>query len=422
MMNIPFGDLSRQYEQYKDEIDSVLQAVLKKGSFILGENVSLFEKEFSSYCGCSYGIGVGSGTEALHLALLACGVKQGDEVITVSNTAVPTISAIRLAGANPVFVDIQEATYNMNPELIEQKITSKTKAIMPVHLYGNPCNMDRICEIAAQHGLRVIEDCAQSHGVLFNGRKAGSFGDAGCFSFYPSKNLGAYGDGGMVVTNSEEIDRNLRLLRNYGQENRYFSISEGINSRLDEIQAAILRFKLKLLDGWNRRRISIAGRYSEAFLNTGIICPDNRDLLNTLNANNSDTACERNNPGCTKRCCSGVLRSPEIDSGQCDKYDSPVYLNGLAGLFKHVYHLYVIRVKDRQDFMDYMEAGGIKTLIHYPYPVHLQQAYIKLGFGAGSLPVTEKLASEIVSLPIYPELKDSEVDYIIETILGYFLR
>jgi dTDP-4-amino-4,6-dideoxygalactose transaminase len=373
-MKIPFGDLSRQYEQYKDEIDAVVQGVLKKGNFILGENVSLFEEEFSAYCGCSYGIGVGSGTEALHLALLACGVGQNDEVITVSNTAVPTVSAIRFAGANPVFVDIEEATYNINPELIKQKITSKTKAIIPVHLYGNPCNMDRICEIAASHGLKVIEDCAQSHGALFNGKKAGSFGDAGCFSFYPSKNLGAFGDGGMVVTNSEEINRSMRLLRNYGQENRYFSITEGFNSRLDEIQAAILRFKFKLLDGWNERRTNIANLYNKAFSNTEIICrPVNKDLA-----------------------------------------------DGLPGPLKHAYHLYVIRVKNRQDFMDYMDTKGIKTLIHYPYPIHLQKAYTGLGFESGSLPVTEKLASEIVSLPIYPELKDSEADYIIETALKFF--
>jgi dTDP-4-amino-4,6-dideoxygalactose transaminase len=372
-VKIPFGDLSRQYEQYKSEIDAVVQEVLKKGSFILGENVSLFEEEFSSYCGCKYGIGVGSGTEALHLALLACGVGQNDEVITVSNTAVPTISAIRFAGANPVFVDIEEDTYNINPELIEREITSKTKAIIPVHLYGNPCNMERICAISASHGLKVIEDCAQSHGGLFNGQKTGSFGDAGCFSFYPSKNLGAFGDGGMVVTNSVEINRNMRLLRNYGQENRYFSITEGFNSRLDEMQAAILRFKFNLLDGWNKRRTDIANRYNEAFLNTGIISPVNKDLA-----------------------------------------------KGLSGIFKHIYHLYVIRVKNRQDFMDHMDTKGIKTLIHYPYPIHLQKAYTGLGFESGSLPVTEKLASEIVSLPIYPELKDSEVDYIIETVLEFF--
>jgi dTDP-4-amino-4,6-dideoxygalactose transaminase len=371
-MKIPFGDLSRQYGQYKAEIDAAVQEVFKKGNFILGENVSLFEEEFSSYCGCKYGIGVGSGTEALHLALLACEVEQGDEVITVSNTAVPTVSAIRFAGANPVFVDIEEDTYNINPELIKQKITSKTRAIIPVHLYGNPCNMERICEIAASHGLKVIEDCAQSHGAIFKGKKAGSFGDAGCFSFYPSKNLGAFGDGGMVVTNSEEIKYNMRLLRNYGQENRYYSISEGFNSRLDEIQAAILRFKFKLLDGWNERRTDIANRYTKAFLKAGIICPVNRDSA-----------------------------------------------TGLPGLYKHAYHLYVIRVKNRQDFMDHMDKNGVKTLIHYPYPIHLQKAYTGLGFKSGSLPVTEELAPEIVSLPIYPELKDNEVEYIIETVLNF---
>ena len=420
-MKIPFGDLSRQYEQYKGEIDAVVQEVLKKGNFILGENVSLFEEEFSSYCGCSYGIGVGSGTEALHLALLACGVGQGDEVITVSNTAVPTISAIRFARANPVFVDIEEATYNINPELIVQKITKKTKAIVPVHLYGNPCNMDRICEIAEKHDLKVIEDCAQSHGAFFNGKKTGGFGDAGCYSFYPSKNLGAFGDGGMVVTNSAEINRNMRLLRNYGQENRYYSITEGFNSRLDEIQAAILRFKLNLLDGWNIRRTDIANRYSEAFLNTEIICPINTaisaELSNTSNLNNvrgSSTAENRKDFSNSGFRISGARE----DDGA--KHNNPEQPKDLPGLFKHVYHLYVIRIKNRQNFMDYMDANGIKTLIHYPYPIHLQEAYTGLGFESGNLPVTEKLASEIVSLPIYPELKDSEIDYIIETVLKFF--
>lgn len=416
-MKIPFGDLSRQYEQYKVEIDALVQEVMKKGSFILGENVSLFEDEFSSYCECSYGIGVGSGTEALHLALLACGVGHGDEVITVSNTAVPTISAIRFAGANPVFVDIKEATYNINPELIEQKITPKTKAIIPVHLYGNPCNVERICEIAAKHDLKVIEDCAQSHGALFNGRKVGSHGDAGCFSFYPSKNLGAFGDGGMVVTNNQKINRNMRLLRNYGQENRYYSITEGFNSRLDEIQAAILRFKFNLLDGWNERRIDIANRYNEAFLNTEIICPVNNGLLNAHDPNNLRGT---NMPGYKKDSRDDDFKTSGIREDGGGKHNNPVRPKDLPGLLRNVYHLYVIRVKNRECFMDHMDANGIKTLIHYPFPIHLQEAYNGLGYKEGSLPITEKLASEIVSLPIYPELKEDEVDYTIESVLKFF--
>jgi len=368
MKKIAFGDLSRQYNKYHSEFDNITRAVFEKGSFILGENVSKFEQDFAGFCDCSFGIGVGSGTEAIHLALLACGVKQGDEVITVANTAVPTVSAIRLAGAIPVFADIDEATYNMNPSLIETLITSKTKAILPVHLYGNPCDMDAITGIAKKHGLIIIEDCAQCHGAEFKGRRTGSFGGAGCFSFYPSKNLGAFGDGGIVVTKSEEIAENVRLLRNYGQENRYFSKIEGINSRLDELQAAYLLFKLGHLEKWNNRRIEIAGKYDEAFKGTGIILP--------------------------------------LHYKEC----------------RHVYHLYVIRVKNREKFMDYLEENGIKTLIHYPFPIHLQEAYINAGIGSGpgSLPVTEKVAKEIVSLPIYPELNDEEILYISDVVLKFF--
>lgn len=365
MDKIPFGDLSRQYKKYRNEFDGITKAVFEKGNFILGENVSGFEKEFAAYCGCRYGTGVGSGTEALHLALLACGIKAGDEVITVANTAVPTAAAIRLAGAVPVFADIEESTFNIDPALIESCITDKTKAVMPVHLYGNPCDMDRIMPIAEKYGLKVIEDCAQSHGTELKEKRAGSFGNAGCFSFYPSKNLGAFGDGGMVVTNDAEIAEKLKLLRNYGQQNRYFSIIEGINTRLDELQAAYLRFKLKHLEGWNERRIEIAGKYDNAL----------------------------------KKTCA---RLPAVDKG-C----------------RHVYHLYVIRVKNRDRFMDYLEEKGIKTLIHYPCPIHLQEAYKKagIGLGPGSLPVTEKVSKEIVSLPIYPELYDEEVSYISEVII-----
>ena len=367
MISIPFGDLSRQYTQNKEQIDSIVKAVMERGSFILGENVSLFEEEFAAYCGCKFAVGVGSGTEAIHLALLACGIKSGDEVITVSNTAVPTIAAVRFAGATPVFVDIEESSYNINPELIEETISSKTRAILLVHLYGNPCRMDRIMEIARRYNLKVIEDCAQAHGTIFSGRKTGSFGDAGAFSFYPSKNLGAYGDGGAVVTNSEEIYKKLKLLRNYGQKERYSSIIEGYNSRLDEIQAAILRFKLKKLDEWNNIRRKTAYKYNESFKNSAIICPQ------------------------------------ELESG------------------RHVYHLYVIRVKNRHDFIDYLAGQGISTLIHYPIPVHLQEAYRWLNYNEGSLPVTEMVCSQIVSLPIFPELKEDEIEYIVKKTLAFTL-
>jgi len=368
MDTIPFGDLSRQYKKYRNEFDSITKTVFEKGNFILGENVAGFEEEFASYCGCRYGAGVGSGTEALHLALLACGIKPGDEVITVANTAVPTAAAIRLSGAVPVFADIEAETYNIDPSLIQPFITENTKAILPVHLYGNTCEIDKIMDIAKKHGLKVIEDCAQCHGAEFKGRKAGSFGHAGCFSFYPSKNLGAFGDGGMIVTNDAEIAERIKLLRNYGQQNRYFSKIEGTNSRLDELQAAYLRFKLTHLEEWNAKRIEIAGRYNDAFRETGLILPFHH-----------------------KYC-------------------------------RHVYHLYVVRVKNRDRFMGRLEEKGVKTLIHYPYPIHLQDAYKNAGIGngPGSLPITEKIAEEIVSLPIYPELTDEEVKYIIKTVIEFF--
>ena len=366
MINIPFGNLQRQYQKYRPEIDKAIQCVLNSGYFILGENVEKFECEFSNYCGLKYGVGVGSGTEALHLALLACDVGCGDEVLTVANTAMPTVSAISFAGAKPVFVDIDENSFNINTALIEEKISEKTKVILPVHLYGNPCRMDDILRIAKKYNVRVIEDCAQAHGTAYKGKKVGSFGDAGCFSFYPSKNLGAFGDGGIIVTDSKELEHKLRLLRNYGQESRYFNIIKGFNSRLDEIQASILRFKLKELDNWNKIRINIAKKYTESFKSLPIIYPQ------------------------------------------------------VVSDSMHVFHLYVIRVRNREKFMDYLSRNGVNVLIHYPVPIHLQPAYKDLEIEEGSLPVTEMVSKEIVSIPIYPELEEREVDYIIGKIKNYF--
>lgn len=378
ILNIPFGNLSRQYIAYQKEIDEAVKGVLEKGSFILGENVLKFEEEFSRYCGCRYGVGVASGTDAIMLALIAVGVKQGDEVITVANTAVPTVAAVRAIGATPVFVDIDKDTYNIAPELIKPKITKKTKVILPVHLYGNPCQMDRILEIANYYNLKVVEDCAQAHGAVFKNKKVGSFGHAGCFSFYPSKNLGAFGDGGIVITNSEEIYEKLKLLRNYGQKNRYFSIIEGYNSRLDEIQAAILRFKLTKLDEWNKRRRKIASIYNENFKKINNVSNKKHDRKHDI-----------------------IFCPEEINNGF------------------HVFHLYVIRIENRDLFMSFLEKRGIQTLIHYPYPIHLQDSYKFLGYKNGDLPVTESIANQIVSLPIYPELKDDEVEYIVNTVTKY---
>ena len=272
-MKVPFGDLSRQYKKYKKEFDAIITGVFEKGSFILGENVARFETNFAGYLGSEHAIGVGSATEALLLALKAIGIKNGDEVITVANTAVPTVSAIDFAGARPVFADIEESSYNINPARIEKKITLKTKAIIPVHLYGNPCDMDGIIEIAQKYDLKVIEDCAQAHGAEYKGKKVGTLGDLSAFSFYPSKNLGANGDAGMVIASSEELAQKVRLLGNYGFKDRYNSIIRGFNSRLDEIQAALLDFKLTKLDEWNLRRKQIAGMYSKGLAGLPITLP-----------------------------------------------------------------------------------------------------------------------------------------------------
>ncbi|MCE5330169.1 DegT/DnrJ/EryC1/StrS family aminotransferase [bacterium] len=365
-MKVPFGDLSKQYKKYKKEFDNIISGVFAKGSFILGENLSRFETNFADYLDIKYAVGVGSATEALFLALKAIDIKNGDEVITVANTAVPTVSAIDFAGAAPVFVDIEESSYLIDTELIEGRITSRTKAIIPVHLYGNPCNMDKIMQIAKDYNLKVIEDCAQAHGAEFKGKKAGTFGDFGAFSFYPSKNLGANGDAGMLVTDNEELAIKIRLLRNYGFEDRYKSIIRGFNSRLDEIQAALLDFKLTKLDEWNLRRKQIADRY-----------------INRLS-------------------------------------DLPIVLPSHSSENMHVFHLFVIRVAQRDKFMKFLLNEGISTIIHYPIPIHLQPAYKYLNYKDGILPVTEKLTEEIVSLPIFPDLEDNEVEYVIESIKKFY--
>lgn len=362
-MQIPFGNLRRQYEILKKEIDAVTLQVYEKGHFILGAEVSAFEDEFAGYCGAKYAVGVGSGTEALHLALVACNVGANDEVITVSNTCIPTISAVSFAGAEPVFVDIDASSYTIDPALIEKRISKRTKAILPVHLYGQCAEMEPIISLAEKYGLFVIEDCAQSHGAKYHRKMAGTMGSVAAFSFYPSKNLGAFGDGGAVLTNDEGLSQELKKLRNYGQEKRYHHSRKGFNSRLDELQAAILRVKLNYLDSWNERRREIASRYNEAFANVGFTVPVERE----------------------------------------DCYP--------------IYHLYVIRVGRRTEFQQLMGEKGVQTLIHYPIPVHLQESYSECREQSKFLAVTEKLADEIVSLPVYPELSDEEVDYIIKAVL-----
>jgi dTDP-4-amino-4,6-dideoxygalactose transaminase len=363
-MKIPFGNLKRQYELMRPAIDTATQQVYESGWFVLGEQGQRFEANFAAYCKAKFAIGVGSGTEAIHLALIACGVQAGDEVITAANTCVPTLSAISFAGAKPVLVDICESTFTLDPAQIEQQITAKTKAIVPVHLYGQCAEMQPILAIAQRHELAVVEDCAQAHGATYRGQSAGTIGQAGAFSFYPSKNLGAFGDGGAVVTNDAAIAEQLVKLRNYGQEKRYYHPIKGFNSRLDELQAAILSAKLPHLDSWNDRRRAIAARYNQAFTAAGFCCP--------LEA---------------------------------------------ASRF-HVYHLYVLRVKNRDRFQLALKEYGIETLIHYPVPIHLQPAYSECLPQRSQLFITERLASDIVSLPLYPELTDIEVDYVISAVLN----
>lgn len=360
-MKVDVFSLKKQYEKIKDELRDPIAKVLSSGGFILGEDVSLFEKEFSAYCGAKYGIGVNSGTDALFLACLACGIGKGDEVITPTYTYIATTFGISIAGAKPVFVDTEEKTYGIDTSKIEKAITDKTKAILLVHLYGHPADMDAIIRIAKKHKLKVIEDCAQAHGALYNNKKVGSFGDAACFSFYPTKNLGAFGDGGMVMTGSEEIKEKMFLLRDYGRKGRYENIIKGYNSRLDTLQAAILRVKLKHLDEWNEKRREHAVLYTRLFKEAGI------DIV---------LPCE-------------------------------------AGYAKHVYHQYVIRVKNRKKVLEKLSNKGINALIHYPIPVHLQECYKELSYKKGDFPVAEKCCEEVFSLPLYPELTEEEIKHVV---------
>ena len=352
---IPFGDLRLQYRAIKIELDEAIQSVLNNGWFILGKNVSAFEKEFAAYCGTGFAVGVGNGTDALQLALVACGVGPGDEVITAPLSATFTALAISAVGAVPTFVDIDPNTYNMDPRKLEEAIGPRTKAIMPVHLYGQPADMDPILAVARKYNLFVIEDAAQAHGALYKGRRAGVLGDVGCFSFYPSKNLGAFGDGGMVVTNNPETAEKLRMLRHGGQKTRYDHQLLGRNSRLDELQAAILRVKLTHLEKWNERRRHIAALYTA--------------LLG--------------------------------DS----KVEPPIEMPHT----RHVYHLYVIRCQDRDALQKHLAERAVGTAIHYPIPIHLQGAYRWLNLGRDSFPIAERCAEQVLSLPIYPELTDAKV-------------
>jgi dTDP-4-amino-4,6-dideoxygalactose transaminase len=365
-MRIPFFDYLRQYGELSDRLDAAIARVLRSGHLVLDREVSAFEESFARYCGAARGIGVNSGTDALRVALSAAGVAGGDDVITVPNTSVGTVSAIRSAGARPVFTDVLDSTLLMDPGALEANITPRTKAIVPVHLFGEPVDLDPIMAIARRHGLKVIEDCAQSHGAEYRGRKTGSIGDAGCFSFYPTKNLGAFGDGGMVVTSDPGIAERARTIRTYGWERRDYSVREGVNSRLDEVQAAVLREKLPFLDDWNQRRYEHAMQYKQ--------------LLDGL-----------------------PLALPTISEGTL-----------------HVFHLFVVRTPRRDELMRFLAGRGIGTLVHYPVPLHLQPAYAGLGGREGDFPVAERAQKEVLSLPLFPELERRELEDVCEAVREFF--
>ncbi|MGO7674911.1 DegT/DnrJ/EryC1/StrS family aminotransferase [Rhizobium ruizarguesonis] len=356
---IPFLDLKAQYQSIKSEIDAAVLGVLASGQYILGEEVARLEQEFADYCNVKHAIAVNTGTSALHLSLLAAGVGPGDEVITVPFTFVATVSAICYAGARPVFVDVEPVTLTMDPAQLEAKITPRTKAIVPVHLYGQMADMDAIKAIADHYRIPVIEDACQAHGAQYKGARAGSIGTSGCFSFYPGKNLGACGEGGIVVTNSDDQAKTMRMLRDWGQEQRYHHLLKGFNYRMDAIQGAILRIKLRHLEAWTEARRAHGRRYS---------------LLLGGSAN---------------------LRTPvEI----ADR--------------RHVYHVYAIRSRDRDQLQRVLSEEGIQSGLHYPIPVHLQKAHADLGYKAGDLPISEAAAREVLSLPIYPEMPAWHVDQV----------
>ena len=365
--SIPLGDLRREYDRIRPEIDKAIERVLRRGWFVLGEEGEAFEAEWAEYCNVAHAVGVGNGTDALQLALRAAGVGPGDEVILPALTAAFTALAVSMAGATPVFADIDPQRYTLDPEALEAAISPRTAAVIPVHLYGCPADMEPIVQIARQHHLLVLEDAAQAHGARYQGRRAGGLGDVAAFSFYPSKNLGAYGDAGAIVTDDAALAEKARMLRHGGQHKRYEHSVLGTNSRLDEIQAAILRVKLAHLDGWNERRRALAARY-EASL---------RDTVEL------------------------TLPPTPQDS-------------------EHVFHLYVVRTPLRDRLRSYLAGTRVRTSIHYPRGVHLQPAYAGLGYEPGSCPNAETVAAEILSLPLFPQLSNHEVAQVVRLVRFFF--
>lgn len=373
---IPLCDLTQQYRSLKPEIDAAMQRVAAEGHYILGPNVKALEQEIAAECGCRFAVGVANGTDALHLALRALNIGPGDEVITTPFTFVATTEAIGIVGARPVFVDIDPRTFNIDPELIAAAITSRTRAILPVHLYGQPCDMGPIMELAEKHGLHVVEDCAQALGAAYRGRSVGSFGTAGCLSFFPSKNLGCFGDGGMVVTNDAQVYERVEMLRRHGGRVKYYHEELGLNSRLDELQAAILRVKLPHLSRWNQLRRERAYRYNE--LLAGI---PGVDLPEELTA-------------------SGLLAPRSVAAAD------------QGGLVTAVYHQYTVLLDDRDAVRHKLTEAGVGNAIYYPVALHLQRVHASLGWTEGSFPHAERAARCCLSLPMFPELSPDQQQHV----------
>ncbi len=363
-MSIPLVDLKQQYAALRPQMQSAMQRVLENTAFILGPEVQRFEEHFADYCHAKHAVGVASGTAALDLALRAVGVGRGDEVITTPFTFVATAEMVANLGAKPIFVDIDPETYDIDPDAIESAVTPRTKAIIPVHLFGQPADMDHINEIARRHHLWVIEDAAQAHGAEYKGQRTGTLGDIACYSFYPSKNLGAYGDGGAVVTDDDALTEKVRLLRHHGSSDRYHHQILGLGERLDSMQAAILDVKLPYLDAWNEGRRQAASRYNHLFANSPVVTP---------------------------------AEHPDV---------------------RHVYHCYVVRTPDREAVTRALSAAGIGYGIHYPLPLHLQPAFAYLGYGEGDFPISEACAREVISLPMFPEISAEQQNKVAATVLG----
>lgn len=366
-MRVPFFDLARQHRALARDLEAAVRPVLEGSAFILGPQVAAFEKDFAAFCGCRHAIGVACGLDGIKLALRALGIGPGDEVITAANTFIATAFAISSVGATPVLADADSGTLNIDPARAAEAITPRTRALMPVHLYGQPAEMDPLLDLARQHGLPIVEDASQAHGARYRGRRTGSLGALGAFSFYPAKNLGAFGDGGLVTTNDGALAERVATLRNYGSIVKYHHDLLGENSRLDTVQAAILQVKLRHLDGWNAKRRRLALRYGELLKDVG-------DL---------------------------ILPNP------------PAHL-------EHVYHLYVVRTKRRDALQKHLADQGIGTMVHYPIPIHLQRAYAGMSWKAGQFPVAEQTAGEILSLPLFPELTDPEQDCVAEAVARFF--